>query len=245
MSQIELIAEKREVTAKGDTRRLRVAGFVPGIVYHKGQPSLPIKLADRQLWTALHTDAGRNVLIDLKIKNDTSKKKRMVLVKDLQHNPVTDRVTHVDFHEISLTEKLTINVPIVEKGEAVGVKSEGGVLEVILRELHVECLPTDIPEHIEIDVTNLKLNQSIHVRDLHLPGNLTIKNDPDMVIVQVKLPVVEEVPAPGTETEATEPEVIGAKKEEGEEGEAAEGKEGAAPKAAAADKDKAAKPEKK
>ena len=231
MARIELTAETRPVTKKTNLKAMRRSGAVPGVVYHKGDPSVSIQLEGKALLSVLHTEAGRNVLIDLKVKDEKTKKQRTVVVKDLQHNPVNGDILHVDFHQISLTERLTVNVPIVEKGEAPGVKNDGGVLESPLRALHIECLPTEIPEHVEIDISGLKLNDSIHVRDIHLGGSIKILNDADMVIVQVKLPVVEKVEE-AVEAPA-EPEVIGAKKEEGE------GEEGAGEKT-----EKAEKPEK-
>ncbi len=243
MARIALSAEKREQTNKSLMGILRRGGSVPGIVYHKGDKSVSIQVSGKSLTAVLHTDAGRNVLIDLKIKNEKPEKSRTVVVKELQHDPVRGDILHVDFHQISLTEKIMVNVPIIEKGEAVGVKNEGGILESPLRELHIECLPTDIPEHIEVDISGLKLNESIHVRDLKLPAAIKILNDPEMVIVQVKLPVVEEVAAPGTE-EVKEPEVITEKKKE--EGEAAPGEKGekGAAKEAKPEKSEKAEPKK-
>jgi large subunit ribosomal protein L25 len=234
MAQIELTAESRPAERhKGGVRALRRSGFVPGIVYHKGDRSVPLKVPKDAVNRILHTEAGRNVLIDLKIKDEKAKKQRTVVVKDLQHDPVTGDILHIDFHQISLTERITVNVPIVEKGEAPGVKNEGGVLESPLKELHIECLPTEIPEHVEVDVSGLKLNDAIHVRDLALPGSVKVLNDPEMVIAQVRLPVVEK-PEEAAAAEVTEPEVIGEKKEEAE-GEAAPPE---------AKKEKAEKPEK-
>lgn len=216
MAQIELIAEARTEKEKGSGRILRRKGFVPAVVYHKGEDSVPLKLASRALQDILHTEAGRNVLINLRVGNEKPKKQRTVVVKDLQYDPVSGEVLHVDFHQISLTERIVVHVPIVEKGESVGVKNEEGVLETPLRELEIECLPTEIPENVEIDVSNLNLNDAVHVRDLRLPSSITILNDPGMVIVQVKLPVVE-VPEEAPAEEAAEPEVIGEKKEGEEE----------------------------
>lgn len=219
MARISLNAEKRENTGnKSAIRTMRQLGTVPGVVYHKGDASLAIQLSDKALLEILHTQAGRNALIDLKVSGEKAAKQRTVVVKALQQEPVSGRLLHVDFHQISLTEKIKVRVPIVEKGESIGVKNEGGILEAPLRELEIECLPTDIPEHVEVDISNLALNQSIHVRDLVLPPALKILSDSDMVIVQVKLPTVEK-PAEAVE-EAKEPEVISEKKKEEEAGEA-------------------------
>ena len=224
MARIGLTAENRDCSRKSVTKSLRKSGFVPGIVYHKGENSVPVQVSSKELLAVLHTEAGRNVLIDLKLKDDKAKKQRTVVVKELLHDPVGGGILHVDFHQISLTEKITVHVPIVEKGESPGVKNDGGVLETLLREINVECLPTDIPEHVEIDIGKLQINDSIHVRDLVLPESVKLLSDPDMVIVQVKVPVVEKPEEPAEA--ATEPEVIGEKKEEGEEeaGKAEEGK---------------------
>ncbi len=235
MARIALVAEKRVETNKSLIRRLRHGGAVPGVVYHKGDKSVSIQVTGKSLLQVLRTEAGRNVLIDLKIKNEKPEKPRTVVVKALQHDPVKGEILHVDFHQISLTEKIMVNVPIIEKGEAPGVKNDGGILETPLRELHIECLPTDIPEHIELDISGLKLNDSIHVRDLKLPAALKVLNDPEMVIVQVKLPTVEEA-APAAAEEAKEPEVITEKKKEEDETAPAAGGE--------AKKEKAEKPEK-
>lgn len=215
MARIALAAEKRNPGPKSALLKTRQSGFVPGVVVHKGDPSVAIQLSNRALSNVLHTEAGRNVLIDLKIKNERPEKQRMVVVKDIQRDPVHGGILHVDFHQISLTDKIVVNVPILQKGEAVGVRNEGGVLETPLRELHIECLPTDIPEHIEVDISGLALNQSVHVRDLAVSPNIKVLSDPDMVVVQVKLPAAEEA-APAAE-EIQEPEVISERKPEGEE----------------------------
>jgi large subunit ribosomal protein L25 len=157
-----------------------------------------------------------------------------VLIKEIQQHPVKRSVLHIDFNEISLSEKITVDVEVVAQGEPVGVKQEGGILEHVLREVKVQCLPTDIPKHIDVDVTGLKLNDSVHVRDLVLSDKIKVLNDPDVLLFQVKMPVEEKVEeaVPG---ETQEVEVIREKKEEP----GAEKKE--EPKAA----EKAEKPEKK
>jgi len=223
MSQVALKAEQRESLTKGSNKRLRKSGIIPAVVYGQGNAAASIQIAYSDLWAALHSDAGRNVLIDLEIKDAKSKKKQTVVIKELQQHPVHEQIIHVDFHEISLKDKILVNIPVHEKGESPGVKNEGGVLEFPLRELQIECLPTDIPEAIDVDISKLGLNQSIHVKDLIIASTIIVKNEPGMVVVQVKPPVELKVEEP-TEEGATEPEVIGEKKE-GEEGE--EGTEGA------------------
>ena len=237
MNRIPLQAQIRSTIKKSATKALRRSGAIPGVVYHKGEDSVAVQFSYKEFQSVLHTEAGRNALIDLKVKNDKGRKQRTVVVKALQEDPVSGNVLHVDFHQISLTEKITVHIPIHEKGESPGVKNEGGVLESPLKELEVECLPTEIPENIEIDISKLDLNDSIHVKDVTLPESIKVLTDPDMVIVQVKPPVVEK--AEETTEEVTEPEVIGEKKEEGEAEEADEGAKDQVPK-----KDKAEKSEK-
>jgi len=230
MARIALNANIRETNTgtKSAMRTLRASGSVPGVVYHKGEESLPIQLGARSLFEVLHTGAGRNVLIDLKVEGaKKAKPTRLVVIKEIQQNPVNGTVLHVDFHEVSLTEKIKIQVAIVVKGEAPGVKTEGGMLENSLRELEIECLPTDIPEHIVIDISGLALNQSIHVRDLKLSEKLKVLNEEDMVIVQVRLPEEVSLETVPEGDEAKEPEVImEKKKEEGEEAAAGDAKKG-------------------
>jgi len=174
-----------------------------------------------------HQHRLEGTLIDLKIKDDKKEKNRTCLIKEIQYEPVLGDIVHVDFHEVSLTEKIKVNIPVATKGESVGVKQEGGSLEQILWELDIECLPTDIPEKVEVDVTNLKMSEAIHVKDLKLPENIKVFNDPESIVVQVVEPMKEEVPVEAVEGEApAEPEVIKEKKPTPEEAaEAAEGKE--------------------
>lgn len=234
MEKIQLKAEIREESGKKPNKKTRAEGFVPAVVYKEGTETVSLKINEKELAHALKTKAGANVLITLKISGDKSKD-RTVLIKDVQHHPIKEQILHVDFHEISLTEKLTIDVPIGTKGEAEGVVKEEGVLEHILWELKVECLPADIPAKIEVDVTKLKMGDSILVKDIQAPAGVKILNSPDQTIVTVKMPQAEK-PAEEAVEEVTEPELIREKKEkeeaEGEEGEAAdhEGKKEAKPK---------------
>ena len=149
------------------------------------------------------------------------------LIKEIQYDPVHDNIIHVDFNEISLTKEIKVSIPITTRGESVGVKQEGGSLEHILWEVEIECLPTDIPKGIEIDITNLKLKDSIHVKDLSLPPKVKILNDPSAIVLTVAEPMKEEVVAAPVEGEVSqEPEVIKEKKEvPTEEGKAEEPKE--------------------
>ncbi len=212
MEQVALKASLREGKGKQATQKLRKVGEVPAIVYHRGEPSVPITLNEKELMKILRSAEGENVLISLAIEG-AKKKSRPVLIKEIQRHPVKRSVLHVDFNEISLSEKITVDVEVVAQGEPAGVKQEGGILEHVLREVKVQCLPTDMPKHIDVDVSALKLNDSIHVRDLKLSEKIKILTDPDALLFQVKLPVEEKVEEtlPG---ETPELEVIREKKEE-------------------------------
>ena len=225
MEKIQLKAEIREEVGKKPTKKIRNEGFVPAVVYKEGTETVSLKINEKELAQALKTKAGANVLISLKIGGDKTKD-RTVLIKEVQHHPIKEAIVHVDFQEISLTEKLTIDVPLVTKGEAEGVVKEEGVLERILWELKVECLPADIPGKIEIDVTSLKIGDSVLVKDIHAPAGVKILNPPDQTAVTVKMPYVEK-PAEEAVEGVAEPELIREKKEK-EEAEGEE-KEEAAP----------------
>ena len=173
----------------------------------------------------MHQHGLENVVINLRIKNDKDKKDRLhsCLIKQIQYHPVREDIIHVDFNEISLTEEIKVNVPVAAKGEPIGVKQEGGSLEHILWEIEVECLPMNIPQEIEVEVSKLNMNDSIHVKDIKFPAGVKVLTDPEAVVLSVVAPIKEEEIAPveGAEgEELQEPEVIKEKKEvlaEGEE----------------------------
>lgn len=231
MEKVILKAEVRKGTGKRVAKDLRADRIVPANVYSKGTGALNIQVPIDELAEALQTKAGENVLITLKITGgDKAIKDKTVLIKEIQREPVRDGILHVDFNEISLTETLKINVPLHAKGEPVGVKVDGGLLEHILWEVQVECLPTDIPQKIDVDVANLKLGESLHVKDIVPPTGVKIMNDPELIAMIVKAPKAEVPKEEAVAEGAAEPELIRKKKEEGEE---AAGGAGEAPKAEA------------
>ena len=225
MEKVIVKADVRKGTGKKVAKDLRNKGLVPANVYKGGKGALSIQVTQDDLHEALNTSAGENVIITLKISGDAAVKDKTVLIKEIQREPIKDGILHVDFNEISLTETLKVNVPLTSKGEAVGVKADGGILEHVMWELHVECLPTDIPEKIEVDVTNMKIGDAVYVKDIPAPEGVKFLNDPELITMIVKAPKVEvpkeEVLAEG----AVEPELIRKKKEE----EAGEGAEAGAP----------------
>lgn len=215
----ELVAEHRTAAGTRPMNRLRGTGTVPGVVYGKGMKTVEVAIPQRELSRLLHSKAGEHALVNLKVTGDQALEKP-VLVQAIQYHPVSGHVIHVDFHAIVLTERLKVKVPVLLKGEPVGVKQEGGVLEHFLRDVEVECLPTEIPEHIEFDVTALIIGQTIHVRDLIAPANIKITSDPEGAIASVQKPK-EEKPEEATAEAPAEPEVLREKKEEPEAGAAA------------------------
>ena len=223
--QQELTVERRPAVGTRPVRRLRSQGLVPGIVYGRNMDPVSVSVNSRELIKLLHSKAGEHALVTLRLK-DAAPWEKPVLVKAVQHDPVDGHVAHVDFHAVLLTERLRVRVPVLVKGEAVGVKQEGGILEHFLREVEVECLPTEIPAGVEFDVSALKVGDTVHVRDLVAPTHAKITSDPDGVIASIQMPKEEK---PEDAAAVTEPEVIREKKEEGE---AAAGEEAKAEKPA-------------
>jgi len=221
MEEIVLDAELREELGRGKVKAIRDSGFIPGIVYGEEKQSLAVKFSHRELLRLAHEHRLENSIIKLKIKSD-KKPARSCLVKEIQYHPVHGNIVHLDFNEISLTEVIKINVPVVAKGEAVGVKQDGGSLEHVLWEIEVECLPTEIPKEVEVDVSALKIGEAVHIRDIKFPSQIKVLNDPDAVVLSVAAPIKEEAPAAAVEgEEKQEPEVIKEKKEVPAEGEEA------------------------
>jgi len=226
MEEIFLDVEARQGVGRGKVKDLRENGFIPAVVYGDGKDSLPVKVSHSALLKLIHQHRIEGVLINLKIKDDRKRAHRSCLIKEIQYDPVHGDIMHVDFNEISLTKVIKVNVPVVAKGDPLGVKQEGGSLEHILWEVEVECLPTDIPKDIQVDVSPLKIGDSIHIKDLSVPSGVKIVNDPQAIVLSVAAPMKEEVAAMPVEgEEKQEPEVIKEKKEVPVEGEAEEGKE--------------------
>jgi large subunit ribosomal protein L25 len=216
MKTVELKVARRENLGKGHARRIRKENRIPAILYGSKLPPVPLELDLKEFKKVLKTGAGENVILTLKIEGLQKEGEHTARIKDIQVDPVTDALSHVDFNAISLTEKIRVKVPVHAKGEAPGVK-EGGVLEHIHREVEVECLPTRIPEKFEVTVDHLNIGDSIHVRDLSIPEDVVCLMGADEVILAMHAPMKEEVPVAAEEAAPTEPEVIGKKKEEGAE----------------------------
>ena len=215
-----LEAITRETFGKNEAHRTRREGKVPAVLYGgDGKEATPISVEPKALLKILHSESGANTLISLKLGGGDTK----VLVKEYQLDPVTHQVLHADFYRVAMDRLLQVTIPVVVKGTPQGVKQQGGLLEFIRREIQIECLPADIPEHVEVDVSDLMLHQGIRVRDLAVSEKWKPLSDPDMMIVHVIMPKAEEVAAPAADAAAaapvapTEPEVIKkGKKEEAE-----------------------------
>ncbi len=234
-----LDAALREETEVGKSSKVRRNGFVPAVVYGEKKKTLSLKIERSRLIKFMHAHhGGENVVITLRVAADKSPQEKSVLISEIQKHPVTDEILHVDFHEISLTERIEVNVPIEVKGESIGVKQDGGILEQVLWEVEVECLPTQIPEKFEVDITAMQIGENTHIRNLRVPEGVEVKQDPDILILSVVPPRKEEAvseEAVEGEAESTEPEVIKKEKKAEEEVPEAEG---------AAEKEKKEKKEK-
>ncbi len=232
MERIKLDAQIREEVRKNKVKKLRKLDFVPACLYKEGKETKNIKVDKKSLSEVLHTKAGENVIVDLLLSDEKTKNARPVMIKEVQYHPIKSEILHVDFNEISLTKSIEIKVPIVTKGDPEAVTKEDGTIEHVMWEIEVECLPTNIPEQIEVQVGELKIGDKIHVKDLSVPPGVKILSDPEQTVLSAEPPHVEEVAeeVPEEGEEGTEPEVIKKGKKEEEEGEAAEG-EKAPPKA--------------
>jgi large subunit ribosomal protein L25 len=228
-----LEAHPRPSGNKNEARRVRRDGKIPGVVYGAGKDSLAVTVDPRQVLRILHSDTGHNTIFDLTLDGDRTK----AMIVDWQFEPIKGRLLHIDLKRIAMDKALRVNVPIVLKGEPEGVKTQGGILEQMFREVELECLPGDIPSAIEVDVTDLTFGKVLRVSDLQHSDKLKVLSDPNQPVAHITS-VKEEVAAtPEAAAEAAaaapaEPEVIKKGKQETEE----EGAEGAAEKPEKSDK---------
>lgn len=207
MEQISIQSSLRDQTGKGPNRRLRVSGKVPAVFYGHKSKTVALTVDPKDIFRILHSQAGENTIFQLTVPG---KEPVNCLIKEYQLEPVSHSLLHADFYEVAMDQTLEVDVPVETTGEPYGVKTEGGLLDVVHRELRVECLPADIPENIMVEVSEMKIGDMVRVRDLKISDKIKILDDPDTVVVAVTHARAEE-PAPGAvpvpETEA-EPEVI-------------------------------------
>lgn len=259
MKETKLTAKPRSSKGSAMAGRLRRTGWFPAVVYGEGRPGVDIQLNEHDFVMMLRSHRSENMILDLAVEGTAKPYK--VMLKAMQHHPVTGRVIHLDFYEISMTRKIEIAVPVKLTGLAFGVVTEGGILEHVLRALKVQCLPGDLIEEIELDVTDLAVGKTLRVRDVKIDAaKFKVMDDADQVVVAVAAPRTEEEEKAEADadaaTAAAGPEVLTEKKEEegeegaekGKDGKAA-GKDGKAPakdaKAPAKDAKAPAAPEKK
>jgi len=214
--QVKLSVSARAHVGGTVSNKLKRDGLIPAVIYGGKEPPVPLQVGARDISTLLSRARGENILVELEIENAGAKSSRMALIQEVQHAPLSCGIVHVDFHAVNMNEVLHTSVPIESRGEPMGVKSFGGILEQSLRSLDIECLPKDLPEVLSIDVSGLNIGSSIHVRHIMLPEGVKALDDADLTVFLVAAPAVVEVVAPvaAAAAPAAQPEVIKEKKEE-------------------------------
>lgn len=218
MSELTIEVEAREAMGKNANRRLRAQGLVPAVVYGGDREPVAIQIPKRRLLDLMRTGGGEHAVFLLQLAGSGAK--RHTMIRELQVDPVTRDVIHIDFQRIEMSEVVRVDVPVELTGVAHGVKNEGGMLDFVTREVTVECLPAKIPARLTFDVSELYVGQHVEARELELPDGVKLATEPLRVIVSVAHSRVAEAPAAEEEAlieaEKEEPEVIGRGKEEGE-----------------------------
>lgn len=216
MERVALTAQVREKAGKGVARGLRREKMVPAVLYSHGK-SMPISMVNKDVTKILNIEGGEHALINLTLEGAKESGERMALIKDYQVDPRSGALMHLDLMEVAMNEKVKIQVAVHIAGASIGVK-EGGIFQYGQRTLEVECLPTHIPDNIEVNITNLKVNESLHVRDITAPEGVRILTDGDATVATIQPPISAEkleqmLAVAPSEAEAGEPEVVGKKKE--------------------------------
>jgi large subunit ribosomal protein L25 len=210
MAEIVVAAENRTETGKNENRRLRTKGLIPGVLYGAKKDTVPLAVSPKEITSILRSKTGENTLFDL----DIGGRRRKVILKEFQIEPIKGNLLHADFYEVALDKAIEVSVHVEVTGIPVGVKTQGGLLDHVTREVEVSCLPADIPEKITIDVSDLEMGKAVRVGDLKVPDKVTMLSDADLVIVHVVAPRAEEevaaavAPVEGEAAAGAEPEVI-------------------------------------
>jgi large subunit ribosomal protein L25 len=208
MAEIVVAAQSRTETGKNVNRRLRTKGLIPGVLYGAKNKATAVAVSPKEIGAILKSASGENTLFDL----DLGGNRRKVILKEFQLEPINHQLLHADFYEVALDKLLQVKVHIEIHGVPVGVKTQGGVLDFVTRELEVECLPTDIPEKLVVDVSELEIGKHLRVSDIKVGGKVKVLTESDIVVVHVVAPRAEEEVAPAVEAApvegAVEPEVI-------------------------------------
>ncbi len=185
--QVKLAAQNRSVTGRSAVKKIKNEGFVPAVIYSRAEGAAHLQVVEREIASLLNHAAGEHVLIDLDIAGSGS---RLAIIQEVQHHPVTQRILHVDFHGVSANEEIEASIPVEPVGESVGVKSYGGLLEQLVREVTLKALPQNLPQLVQVDVTALAVGGSIHIKDLVLPEGVIATGDGDIAIFLVAEPKV-------------------------------------------------------
>jgi large subunit ribosomal protein L25 len=210
--QVTLSARFRSESGRNAVKQVRARGGVPAVIYGSKEQPANLEISQRDIEALLAHAVGENILVELEIEDNGKKTNRLSLIQEVQHHPLRRGVVHVDFHAVSMTEKISASIVIESFGEADGVKNYGGLLEQSIRAVTISCLPKDLPEIIRVDVSAMKIGDSIHVRDLPLPAGVEAEDDGDLTVFIVAEPLVAEAAPAGGTPEA--PEVLKEKKPE-------------------------------
>ena len=220
MKSVALNAFARSIGRRAGAKKRRSSGRIPAVIYGRQNKPQNLEVTAVEMGNLIHHSVSENLLVDLAVKDD-ARPKRLALVQEVQHHPLSGKVLHVDFHEVAEDEKVTVNVPVETSGEAIGVKADGGVLEHVLFKIKARGLPKDLPEVITVDVSHLKIGQAIHLGDIKAPAGVELIGDKGISVIAVAAPRTEEEEAAATAeagAAAGEVEMIKEKKEDGAEG---------------------------
>src|SRR5881227_126283 len=219
MKSVALNAFGRSLARRAGAKKLRGSGRIPAVIYGRQAQPQNLEVLSKEMEDLIHHSVSENLLVDLAVKDD-ARPKRLALVQEVQHHPLSGKVLHVDFHEVAENEKVTVMVPVETVGEAVGVKTSGGVLEHVLFKIKARALPKDLPEQITVDVSNLNIGQAIHLGEIPAPAGVELIGDKAIPVIAVAAPRTEEEEAAEAAEAAAAPgevEMIKEKKEDGEE----------------------------
>ena len=213
--QQKITAQTRLTTGRSAVKKIKKQGLVPAVVYGGHDQPVSLTLKAREIGNLLAHATSEHVLVDLEITDGGTTTNRLALIQEVQHDAIRRDVLHVDFHAVRADEKLHSEIPVEPFGEPDGVKNHGGLLELNMHSIEVECLPKDLPEIIRIDVSALGVGDAIHIKDIQLPAGVTARGDGDLTVVRVAAPKVEAEPDPvAVAAAAAQPEVLKEKKDE-------------------------------